>query len=124
MSQKQLISIVDDDPFVRQATSSLVRSHGYRAATFESAFDFLNFAERGDSACIVCDVQMEGMSGIDLYDALVAEGTDTPIVFITAFSEERVRERAGADVPILRKPYKADELIASLEEALSHDRLQ
>ena len=89
-----LISIVDDDESVREATNGLVRSLGYNAASFGSAEEFLNSAQRHETSCIIADVQMPGTSGIELQSRLIEEGDRTPMIFITAFPEERVRAMA------------------------------
>ena len=72
--KSSLISIVDDDPFVRQATDALVRSLGYRTATFGSAEDFLQSSYVHETTCVISDVQMPGLSGVDLQRVLIAQG--------------------------------------------------
>jgi FixJ family two-component response regulator len=117
-SQTAMIAIIDDDPFVRQATDDLLRSLGYRAATFASAEDFLQSSCIQETTCLISDVQMPGLSGVDLQRVLVAEGNRTPMIFITAFDEiirQNVME-AGA-VGYLSKPFDEDSLIALLESA-------
>src|SRR3954451_21934637 len=78
-----IISIVDDDDGVREATASLVRSLGYRASTFASADEFLKSEQVSNTSCLITDVRMPGMSGIDLQDRLIADGHRIPIIFIT-----------------------------------------
>src|SRR5262245_8300383 len=115
-----VISIVDDDESVREATQGLVRSLGYAAATFASAEEFLQSKHLHDTSCLITDVQMEGLSGIALQERLACVGHRMPIIFITAFSEERVRaraERAGA-CGFLSKPFSDESLIGCLEKAL------
>ena len=115
-----IVSIIDDDPSVRQATDGLVRSLGYRAATFESAEDFLRSDLVGDTSCLITDVQMPGLSGVELQNLLNARGTPVPIIFITAFPEECVRRSvldAGA-VGFLSKPFNDARLIEHLQTAL------
>ena len=115
-----MISIVDDDESVREATKGLVRSLGYNAASFGSVEEFLNSAQRHDTSCIIADVQMPGTGGIELQSRLIEEGDRTPMIFITAFPEERVRAmalEAGA-VGYLTKPFDEAHLIACLERAL------
>jgi FixJ family two-component response regulator len=94
MSQVPVISIVDDDPSVRIATSRLVRSLGYSVATFASACDFLSSSKAHDASCLIADVQMLGISGIELQNRLIARGCSTPIIFITAFPEASIRLKA------------------------------
>jgi FixJ family two-component response regulator len=116
-----MISIVDDDPFVRQATDALVRSLGYRAATFASAEHFLQSNYIHETTCLISDVQMPGLSGVDLQRALIAQGCLTPIVFVTAFPDERIRRtvmEAGA-IGYLTKPFDEESLIQHLRTALA-----
>jgi len=119
-----MISIIDDDPFVRAATDGLVRSLGYRAATFASAEDYLQSDRINDTSCVITDVQMPGLSGVELQSELLARGNPTPMIFITAFPEEKVRRRvleAGA-IGFLSKPFDDEHLIEHLQTALrSHD---
>ena len=120
MRRAPLISIVDDDESVREATKSLVRSLGYIVQTFGSAEDFLNSEHRHYTSCVITDVQMPGVSGVELQDRLIAEGQRLPMIFITAFPEDRIRARAlGAGaVGFLIKPFKEDHLIGCLDRAL------
>jgi FixJ family two-component response regulator len=115
-----MISIVDDDEFVREATEELVRSLGYTAAGFASAEDFLQSEHLSTTACLISDVQMPGLSGIDLQRRLIADGHRVPIIFITAFPDERTRAQAlGAGaVGFLTKPYREESLIECLSQAL------
>ena len=119
-----MISIIDDDAFVRVATDGLVRSLGYRTTTFASAEDYLQSDRINDTSCVITDVQMPGLSGVELQSLLVARGNSTPMIFITAFPEEKVRARvlqAGA-IGFLTKPFDEDHLIKHLQTALrSHD---
>jgi FixJ family two-component response regulator len=116
-----VISIIDDDPSVREATQCLVRSLGYNVQAFSSAEEYLE-SERGrHSACVITDLHMPGMSGTDLQDRLIADGYRIPIIFITAYFEEQVRDRvmdAGA-FGFLRKPFDDESLIACLDRALN-----
>ncbi|WP_088345714.1 MULTISPECIES: response regulator [Rhodomicrobium] len=116
MQEPQLISVIDDDASVCHATGSLLRSLGYEVEAFHSAEDFLRGRPLRETACIICDVQMPGMSGIDLYEKLALQGSRTPIIFITAFSQERIRRRAGNDAAILRKPFEAADLVDCLQK--------
>jgi FixJ family two-component response regulator len=115
-----MISIVDDDKSIRDAAKTLVRSLGYEAATFASAEEFLESGQLDETACLITDVQMPGMSGADLQNHLIANGDRTPVIFVTAFPECGLRERvlcAGA-VGFLSKPFREDSLIACLNKAL------
>ena len=115
-----VISIVDDDESVREATRGLVRSLGYNAVTFGSAEEFLNSKTKRDTSCIIADVQMPGVSGVEMQSRLIAEGHQLPMIFITAFPEERVRARAleAGAVGYLSKPFNEDHLIGCLDKAL------
>ena len=115
-----LITIVDDNESVREATKALVRSLGYNVATFASAEEYLQSDCVDNSSCLITDLQMPGMSGADLQDRLIADGCDTPVIFMTAFSEEKIRTRvmsAGA-VGFLSKPFSEEGLIECLDKAL------
>jgi FixJ family two-component response regulator len=118
---KHVISIIDDDESVREATKSLVRSLGYKAAVFASAEEYLQSAQADDSSCLITDLHMPGMSGADLQDRLIADGRQVPMIFVTAYYEEKVRDRvldAGA-YGFLRKPFNDESLIECLDKALS-----
>ncbi len=114
------IAIVDDDDAVREALKNLARSLGYHASTFASAHEFLNSEQISDISCLVSDVQMPGLSGIELQDRLIAEGHRIPIIFITAFPDEAVRTRAmkGGARAVLSKPIDSHQLVDHLEKAL------
>ncbi|WP_306890915.1 response regulator transcription factor [Ancylobacter amanitiformis] len=115
-----MISIIDDDESVRVATESLVRSLGLKARTFASAEDFLQSALVGTTSCVITDVQMPGMSGVELQSVLRARGDTTPLIFITAFPEERIRRQvdAGGAVGFLAKPFDGADMIACIDRAL------
>ena len=115
-----VISIIDDDEFVRDAVKSLVRSLGYTAVAHASAEDYLRSNERQTSSCLISDIQMPGMSGADLQAQLIVEGNFTPIIFMTAFDNEKIRARvleAGA-FGYLKKPFDEKFLVRCLEKAL------
>jgi FixJ family two-component response regulator len=115
-----VISVIDDDASVRAATDNLLSSHGYLVRTFVSAEEFLQSSHLHDCACVVADVQMPGMSGLDLLTYMRAQGYLAPVIFITAFPEESVRAialEAGA-IGFLAKPFAAPALIDCVETAL------
>jgi FixJ family two-component response regulator len=119
-----MISIVDDDESVREATKGLVRSLGYCAAVFASAEEFLRSDRVRDTSCLITDVQMPGLSGLELQSRLVAQGHRMPVIFITAYPEERVRalaEEAGA-VGFFSKPFDEDLFIGCLDRAVKPER--
>jgi FixJ family two-component response regulator len=122
LSQVPVVSIVDDDESVRAAMSSLLRSLGYDACAFASAEAFLSSPRLHDTACLIVDVQMPGMSGLDLQAELQARRHDLPIIFITGFPEERARRRAEAAgaVGFFGKPVDGGIIIDCLDAALHH----
>ena len=119
-----MISIIDDDESIRAATSCLLRSHGFVAQAFASARAFLQSAHVDDASCLIVDVQMPGMSGVELQSALLSQKRRTPIIFISAFLEERVRSRAlrSGAVGFLSKPFDAQALIKCIDMALRSQR--
>jgi FixJ family two-component response regulator len=119
--QASLISIVDDDDSFRQATASLLRSFGHEVTGFASAEEFLKSSALDHTTCLISDVQMPGMSGIELQNRLISEGHDVPIIFVTAYPESHVRERALASgaFGFLSKPFNAENLISCLTQVLS-----
>jgi FixJ family two-component response regulator len=121
MRSAPLISIVDDDEAIREATQSLVRSLGYPAATFASAEEYLLSDSVGNTSCLITDVQMPGLSGMDLQCWLAAQSIHVPTIFITAFPEEEARAlamTAGA-VGYLCKPFSEKSLLECLGTALA-----
>jgi FixJ family two-component response regulator len=116
-----LISIIDDDESVREATASLVRSFGYATATYAGAEDYLNSNRVANTACVITDLQMPGLSGVDLQVRMVANGHRVPVIIVTAFPDDATRKRAldnGASA-FLSKPIDEDKLIASLDNVLN-----
>jgi FixJ family two-component response regulator len=119
-----VISIVDDDESVRVAINRLVRSVGFVGHTFASADALLRSPHLNESACVIADVQMPGMNGLELQSVLLARGNDTPLIFITAFPDERIRAQvleAGA-VCLLSKPFDGPFLIQCIETAIKGHR--
>ena len=115
-----MIAVVDDDNAVRQATARLVKSVGYNTLTFPSAEEFLKSEKVRDTSCLITDVQMPGLSGLDLQDRLITNGHRIPIIFVTAQPDNIVRARAAKDetVCILAKPYSPGHLLDCVETAL------
>ena len=121
MATRPVISIIDDDPSVREATRSLIRSLGYQAQAFSSAEEYLQSDHLENSSCLITDLHMPGMSGADLQHHLIAHGHLVPIIFVTAHFDERIRAQvmdAGA-FGFLRKPFDDESLIACLDKALN-----
>ncbi len=117
---KNLISVVDDDEAVRRTTSLLVESFGFRAATFESAENFLTSVHLRETSCLIVDVQMPGMGGLQLQSHLSAAGCGVPIIFITAYESDESRQRAlrAGAVAFLAKPFSDEELLQTIRSAL------
>ena len=122
MSPAALISIVDDDDSLRNSLNNLIRSVGFRAQGFSSAEAFLNSSELHDTACLILDVRMPGMSGLDLQRQLVAANSPIPIVFITSHGDDDARARAleAGAVALLYKPFREEALLKAIESALNH----
>lgn len=115
-----LIAIVDDDESVCIGMTSLVRSLGYEVQTFACAEDFLQSQERSGTACLISDVQMPGLGGLELQRILAAEGSRLPIIFMTAYPDADIRQLAiqGGALCFLSKPFDGADLIQCLEHAL------
>jgi FixJ family two-component response regulator len=118
--QQLLISIVDDDESVREATRGLMMSLGYTAAAFPTAEDFLQSSEVRQTSCLIADVNMPGMSGLDLHRHLSAAGTPLPTILITAYPDEKIREGAlnSGVICYLSKPFDESDLLSCLSTAL------
>ncbi len=115
-----LISIVDDDESVRVAMSNLIRSIGFAARSFASAEEFLTSPDLEGTSCLISDVQMPGISGLELQTRLAAQNHHAPVILITAFPDADVKEsalKAGA-VCFLHKPFDGQVLIRCLDQAL------
>jgi FixJ family two-component response regulator len=120
LSKLSVISVVDDDASVRVAIDNLLRSRGYVVHTFGSAEEFLGSAHLNDTSCVISDVQMAAMNGLELLANMRMRGYAAPFIVITAFPDESVRARtlkAGATC-FLTKPFATPTLIASLDAAL------
>jgi FixJ family two-component response regulator len=119
----EIVYVVDDDPSIREALSSLLRSLGLRVETFAAAEDFLAHRRPDAASCLVLDVMLPGSSGLDLPAELEASGAPIPIVFITGHGTIPMTVRAmrqGA-VEFLTKPFQEEELIAAIRQALERD---
>jgi FixJ family two-component response regulator len=124
LSTLSVISVIDDDASVRVATNNLLRSHGYRVHTFASAEEFLRSAHLNDTSCVIADVQMPVMNGVELLTLMRTQGYGVPFIFITAFPDESVRARAlkAGAICFLAKPFAAPTLIKCLGTALKGHR--
>src|SRR5262245_39648861 len=120
-AEAAVISIVDDDTSFRRATARLVRALGHSVGSFGSAEEFLKSGCVRETACLISDVQMPGMSGLELQNQLRAQGIRLPVIFMTAYPELAAQEQALASgaLGFLNKPFDEDKLIACLDQALS-----
>jgi FixJ family two-component response regulator len=115
------IAVVDDDESFRRATVRFIRSLGHDATAFASAEAFLTSSYVRDVDCLITDLQMAGMTGIELQNQLAAQGHRLPIIFVTAFPETKARAQvlAAGAVGFLDKPFNDQKLIKCLNEALA-----
>lgn len=116
-----MIAIIDDDPSAREATQRLVRSLGHKTQVFASAEEYLESEQGQQPACVITDLHMPGMSGIDLQDRLIADGCRVPMIFVTAYFEEQVEAQAmeAGAFGFLRKPFDDESFVACLDKALN-----
>ena len=121
MPETQLVAIVDDDPSFRDATQNLLQASGFSTATFASAESFLASKRRHDVSCLVTDMRMPGMTGLELCLELAASGHPIPAVLITAYPDESVRPRARkAGIRCyLSKPFSPEQLCECVRSALA-----
>ncbi|QDL95979.1 response regulator transcription factor [Rhodopseudomonas palustris] len=121
MTIGKIITVIDDDENVRVAIEGLVRSLGYAARGFASARQFLDSGIDGATACLITDIQMAGLNGLDLYAGLIAAGGAPPVIFITAFPDERIEARARAlgALGFLSKPFEAQALVHCIQKAVA-----
>ena len=121
LRRRPVISIVDDDASIRAAIDSLLRARGYAVYTFASAAEFLRSPQLNESSCVITDVRMPEMSGVELQSALRKQGNSVPFIFITAFPEESARLQALRDgaACFLSKPFDAPTLIRCVKAALA-----
>ena len=119
-SGSQLVAIVDDDRSVQSALKDLMESAGLSARSFGSAEEFLESDQRNQTACLIADIRMPGMSGLELQAKLKAEGSRIPIIFITAHGDAKMKMqalKAGA-VDFLSKPFDDEVLLERVRAAL------
>jgi FixJ family two-component response regulator len=118
------VAIVEDDDSVREATKRLLRLLGYTTASFATAEDFLDSGRVGDTACLVVDMHLPGMSGAELQSRLILDGYRLPVIFITAFAEEGTRARVlrNGALGYLSKPLREQSLIECLDQAFKRPR--
>jgi two-component system, LuxR family, response regulator FixJ len=114
------IALVDDDEPLRQALESVMKAAGFRAATFASAEEFLDLADRQDIGCLILDVRLPGMSGVEMHRRLLDAGSRIPVIFVTAHGDASLRDlvmKAGA-AGFLNKPVRSDVLLKEIKVAL------
>jgi FixJ family two-component response regulator len=122
MLRVPLISIVDDDDAVRNSLDDLIRSIGFQTQGFPSAEAFLSSHQARDTTCLILDVRMPGMNGLDLQRQMVAADWRIPIIFITSHADDGARARAleAGAVDFLYKPFREEELVNAIDAALKH----
>ena len=121
MAERPLVAIVDDDESIRNATRDLLRAAGFSTATFEDAESFLGSASRASASCVVADIRMPGMTGLELYQTLVASGDGIPTVIMTAHPEDvgQARARQAGITCYLSKPFAPDDLLECVRKAVA-----
>jgi FixJ family two-component response regulator len=120
-----IVMIVDDDESIRRAARRLIKSYGFPVETFASAEDFLSSGRLHETACLVLDVQMSGLNGLELQSRLITDGHQVPIIFITAFNDENARAqalKAGA-LGYLVKPFEEADLLTAINVALRRQEI-
>jgi FixJ family two-component response regulator len=118
--ETRVICVVDDDESLRRSVRNLLSSVGFRVETFASAEEFLEYAHRANTGCLVLDLRMAGMNGLDLLRHLAATGSRIPVIILTAQGDEEARRRsleAGA-VAFLGKPFRGGDLLDAVRAAL------
>jgi FixJ family two-component response regulator len=116
----QVVSIVDDDASLRRSVRNLLTSVGFRVETFASAEAFLESIHRDNTGCVVLDLRMEGMDGLELLRHLMAAGSRIPVVILTAHGDDDLRDRAlqSGAAAFLSKPFHADVLLGAVKTAM------
>ena len=122
MPSVPLIAIVDDDDALRNSLDNLIRSMGFRAQGFSSAEAFLGSNQARDTVCLILDVRMPAMNGLELQRQIVAANWQIPIIFITSHTDDDTRARAleAGAVAFLYKPCREDDLLHAIDAALKH----
>lgn len=120
MATKAVITIIDDDQSVREATMSLMKALGFDSEAFHSAEDFLISERRNSTSCLIADVQMPGMTGLELHRQLAASDHPIPTVLITAHADDNMRANAlkAGVIGYLTKPFKEKDLMGCINLAL------
>jgi FixJ family two-component response regulator len=123
LRRSPMVCVVDDDTSLLRALRRLLDATGFRVETFSSAEEFLGSEHRGRADCLVLDVHLGGLSGLDLQERLKTSGVNTPVVIITAHDDLRTRERAAraGAVEYLRKPFDDESLIDAIHKAIGEN---
>ena len=116
------VAIVDDDESMRAAVQDLLSSGGIQARSFASAEEFLLSGVKNETACLISDIRMPGMTGLELQAKLLAEGSRIPIIFVTAYGNTRMREQAlqAGAIEFLGKPFDDEKLLGCVRAALAN----
>jgi FixJ family two-component response regulator len=120
LSKAPLIAIVEDDEFFRASMRRLMRSLGYTVEAFPTAADFLAYRRLDETACLIADIQMPGMTGVELHACLIEAGHKIPTILVTAYPDEAARARAPKDgiVCYLLKPFDDNDLTNCVRKAV------
>lgn len=119
MADGRRLAVVDDDASVREALRALLRSAGFAVEAFASAEDFLRLGDTSSFDCLILDVRMPGMSGLELEEHLDASGSRIPVLFMSAHADASLRARAGGGaVQLLQKPFSEDALLEAIDASL------
>jgi FixJ family two-component response regulator len=118
--KEKIVAVVEDDESYRRAVQRLLRSEGFRVRSFGSAEDFLNSDQQNETGCLIADIRMAGMSGLDLQSKLNSDHCPIPTIFITAHGDEKMRLQAmrGGAVKFLAKPFDGETLLEAVRVAL------
>ena len=113
------VYVVDDDESIRRALKRLLRSVGHHAVTFDSAEEFMDWAPEGGAGCLVLDIRLPGMTGLDLHEKLSASGMKYPVIFMTAHDNSQWRQRAkeAGAIAYLKKPFDEQLLLDAIQLA-------
>ena len=124
MSEEPVVFVVDDDPALRDSIALLARAEGLAARTFDSARSFLDAWDRAEPGCLIVDLRMPGLSGLDLQERLAGDGDAPPIIFLTGYGTvpAAVRALKAGAMDFLEKPFDPDTLLARVRDALACDR--
>ena len=118
-----IVLVIDDDPLVRDSVTDLLAANGFAAHAFGSATDFIHAKRPDIPACLILDVELPGLSGLELQAELTKSGTEVPIIFLTGHGDipKSVRAMKGGAVEFLTKPFRAQELLDAVRQALMRD---